>query len=162
MADPSTDNPSGAGTAQQDPVKKPPARQPAKPSADAGLAAPTLQKGRSLKADREAVLFTSHPTGVATFKAFLSDAYETQFPDRTVRRLYPDDTGLTWVEVDVKDIIGKMPATANPHDDRSLVYVKRDAVVTLARRDDADDVSEELHGGGDPRGGPNARRRPPY
>ena len=124
-----------------------------------------LRTGADIKADAIANLFAAKPGGVAAFKAFVSEefTYSDDPNEERRRRLYTDDTGWEWVEARSKDVIGQLPVGLNPNDPRSIVFVERDAVVTMCTAGYASEMKDEALGV-DARGGPNPpkKRKPPY
>jgi hypothetical protein len=73
-----------------------------------------------------------------------------------VHRLYLDNTMWSYMEICHDDIVQQFSVPLDAGDARSTVWVKRNAVVTKCRSDEAHCFNEEDYG--DPGGGPN---RPP-
>ena len=134
---------------------------PLPPDGEPAPLAPDFVEADAIEEDAIAMVFRETPDGVAAFKAFVSKSHVDGISDIAMRRLYTDDTGWQWVEVRDDDIIGQLRPGPNPADPRSLVFLKREALVTTCRVDYASEVQDEAFGV-DPGGGPNRRRRPPY
>jgi hypothetical protein len=110
-----------------------------------------------LRADDIAVVLGSYPAsseGYVSFKGYLGPAHDG------IHRLYRDDTFLSWLEVKADDIAHRLDVPENDRDPRSVVWIKRRAMVNSCQRAEAHELEDEVWGV-DPGGGPN-KRKPPY
>lgn len=95
------------------------------------------------------------PVGYVSFKGYLAAGQSGR------HRLYFDDTFWSWLDVAGADIAARLDVPANAQDSRSVIWVKRDAIVTKCQAGYAPELEDESWGA-DPVASGGRRRRPPY
>jgi hypothetical protein len=96
------------------------------------------------------------PDGYVSFKGYLDEAQDG------VHRVYLDDSFWCWIEVQADDIAHRMDVPNNPQDPRSIVWIKRSALVTRSEVGSASDIAHSVWGDDDHAAVIQRRPRPPY